>query len=82
MPWIKGSELSPEQRERVLRAMVNRDTVESPWSSGARFAANRWNSDVPTDSDWLAHREFLFSNDGPLSIKARHTYAAARAATE
>jgi len=61
---IKGSRLTPDQRNEVLRAFVHRNTVEHPFKLSGGLPT--------TDAAWLAAHAFYFTDASRLDRRRRH----------
>lgn len=75
MPWIKGSELSPELRRHALNAFPFRMTHESVqrWPEcSEHMRKGGYRMPLKSDAEWLEETGFYVTIEGHLS--ERHRY--------
>ena len=74
MMWVRGTELSPEDRRTVLASFTYRMTVESVRQhprATAQAKAGGYRLPLITDAVWLAHTDFAVTMSGRLDGRVR-----------
>lgn len=62
---IRGKDLTPEQKEKVLAAFIYRNTKEKPFSKSGGDGSK-------TDDEWVNAHSFAFTKNGELSNRKKY----------
>ena len=67
--YVKGTDLSPNQRRHVLAAYVHRFTGDHvpSWAMQPRQDGTKYPLQFRDDDDWLAHTSFPIKKNGDLA---------------
>lgn len=77
MQTRKGSELTREDQQYVLRAYVHRFTAQHrpQWALEKRPDGTTYPVQFASDADWLAHTEFYVTKSGRLDKRRHHCFS-------